>query len=45
MISWKKKHFYINLIKNITVSIAKDAYFDTIKEIKINRILPVNLEL
>ena len=29
----------------MTVYIAKNAYFDTIKRIKINRVLPVDLEL
>ena len=29
----------------MAVYIAKNAYFDTIKGIKINRVLPVNLEL
>ena len=45
MISKKIFFFYIYLKKDMAVYIAKNAYFDTIKGIKIHRVLPVDLEL
>lgn len=33
------------LVKDLAVYIAKNAYFDTIKRITINRVLSVDLEL
>ena len=37
--------FYIYLKRDTAVYIAKNAYFDTIKGMKMKRVLPVNLEL
>ena len=41
----KKTYFYIYLEKKIWPLYSKNAYFDTIKGIKLNRVLPVNIEL
>ena len=41
----KKSYFYIYLKKDMAVCIAKNAYFDIIKEIEINSVFSVDLEL
>ena len=41
IIFWQKAYFYIYLKKDMIVYIIKNSYFDTIKRIKINRMLSV----
>ena len=45
MIFWKiNTYFYIYFKNDVAVYIARNAYFDTIKGIKICRVLPVDFE-